>query len=81
MNDLAPDGVAIQAAMLDAISDAMSAAILIYDRDDNLVFASHRLFTLLPLENFSVGAREVSVPNQSTAPIGNKAAVRDGGGE
>ncbi len=59
MNDLAPDGVAIQAAMLDAISDAMSAAILIYDRDDNLVFASHRLFTLLPLEKAEVapGAR------------------------
>ncbi|WP_312807230.1 response regulator [Agrobacterium cavarae] len=59
MNDLAPDGVAIQAAMLDAISDAMSAAILIYDRDDNLVFASHRLFTLLPLEKTEVapGAR------------------------
>ncbi|MEJ8310457.1 response regulator [Agrobacterium larrymoorei] len=59
MNDLAPDGVAIQATMLDAISDAMSAAILIYDRDDNLVFASQRVFTLLPLEktDLAPGAR------------------------
>lgn len=59
MNDLAPDGVAIQIALLDAVSDAISAALLIYDRDDRLVFVSQRIFTLLPLEksDVAIGSR------------------------
>ncbi len=54
MNDLAPDGVAIQTALLDAVSDAISAALLIYDRDDRLVFVSQRIFTLLPIDKGDV---------------------------
>lgn len=49
MNDLAPEGAAIQTAMLDAISDAMSAALILYDRDDRIVFVSRRILTFFPL--------------------------------
>ncbi len=38
----------LQAAMLDAVSEALSAAFLVYDRNDQLLFASRAVRTLVP---------------------------------
>ncbi|SIP99292.1 PAS domain S-box-containing protein [Rhizobium sp. RU35A] len=42
-----PDGLA-QAALLDLLTEAMSGAVLIYDRNDTIVFASTQLRAFLP---------------------------------
>ncbi len=59
MNDLAPEGAAIQTAMLDAVCDAISAALIIYDRDDRILFVSRRILTFFPLceEHVTPGIR------------------------
>ncbi|MBT9368906.1 response regulator [Rhizobium sp. CSW-27] len=42
-----PDGL-MQPALLDLLAEAVSGAVLIYDRDDTIVFASAQLRTFLP---------------------------------
>jgi PAS domain S-box-containing protein len=49
MDDLAPPGTSIQTVMLDAVCDALTAAIIVYDRNDLIIFASRRLLTYFPL--------------------------------
>ncbi|WP_159946798.1 response regulator [Rhizobium sp. 18065] len=49
----------LQAAMLDAVSEALSAAFLVYDRNDQLIFASRavRNFVPAPSSFFAPGTR------------------------
>ena len=49
----------LQAAMLDAVSEALSAAFLVYDRNDQLIFASRavRNFVPAPSSFFEPGTR------------------------
>ncbi len=49
MNDVASMGADIQSAMLDAVCDAISSGLIIYDRHDHIVFANRRLLTYLPV--------------------------------
>jgi PAS domain S-box-containing protein len=49
MNDLASPDANIQTALLEAISEAMAGAVLIYDKNDLIVFASPQLLGLLPV--------------------------------
>jgi PAS domain S-box-containing protein len=72
MNDVASGDANIQTAMLEVISEGISAAILVYDRNDLIVFASQQLLALL------------SVPKTFLVP-GTRlrdflGAVYDGGG-
>lgn len=53
MNDLASADPNIQTAMLEVISDGVSGGLLVYDKNDLIVFASQQLVTLLPVpKNF-----------------------------
>jgi PAS domain S-box-containing protein len=72
MNDVASADANIQTAMLDVISEGISGAILVYDKNDLIVFASQQLLALL------------SVPKSFLVP-GTRlrdflGAVYDGGG-
>jgi PAS domain S-box-containing protein len=72
MNDLASADADIQAVMLEVISEGISGGVLVYDKNDLIVFASQQLLTLLP------------VPKSFLAP-GTRlrdflGAVYDGGG-
>ncbi|MGI2035078.1 response regulator [Rhizobium panacihumi] len=48
MNDLTSEDANIQSAMLDVVSEAISGAFLVYDRDDLIVFASPQLRNFFP---------------------------------
>ncbi|MFB9950431.1 response regulator [Rhizobium puerariae] len=72
MNDLSSADANIQTAMLEVISEGISGGLLVYDRNDLIVFASQQLLGLLP------------VPKSFLAP-GTRlrdflGAVHDGGG-
>ncbi|MES5044649.1 response regulator [Rhizobium nepotum] len=41
--------------MLDALCDALGAAIVVYDRNDHIVFASRKLLSFFPLEEAVIG--------------------------
>jgi len=41
--------------MLDALCDALGAAIVVYDRNDHIIFASRKLLNFFPLEEAVVG--------------------------
>ncbi|WP_320200831.1 response regulator [Agrobacterium sp. rho-13.3] len=56
MNDMASPVAAIHAAMLDVVCDAISSALIIYDRDDHIVFISREIFSY-----FSAGGMHVAV--------------------
>ena len=49
----------LDAALLDAVSEAFSAALIVYDRHDHLIFASRsaRQFMPLPSTFFTPGTR------------------------
>jgi PAS domain S-box-containing protein len=49
----------IQTAMFDAVCDAISSALIIYDRDDHIVFASRRVLNHFAIceTKFAVGTR------------------------
>jgi len=49
MNDLASADPNIQTAMLEVISEGVSGGLLVYDKNDLIVFASQQLVTLLPV--------------------------------
>lgn len=49
MNDLASADPNIQTAMLEAISEGLSGGLLVYDKNDQIVFASQQLLTYLPV--------------------------------
>jgi PAS domain S-box-containing protein len=49
MNDLASADANIQTAMLEVISEGISGALLVYDKNDLIVFASQQLLALLPV--------------------------------
>ena len=59
MNDLASLGAGIQSVILDAVCDALVASLVIYDRDDHVVFASKRMkaFCSISGTDVSAGAR------------------------
>lgn len=59
MSDLAPSGAGIYTAMLDALCDALGAAVVVYDGNDRIVFASRKILSIFPLreEAISHGAR------------------------
>jgi PAS domain S-box-containing protein len=59
MDDLASSGAGIQSVILDAVCDALAISLVIYDRDDQVVFASRRMqaFSALSGTNVSMGAR------------------------
>ncbi len=48
MNDLTSADANIQSAVLDVVSEAISGAFLVYDRDDLIVFASPQLRNFFP---------------------------------
>ncbi|WJR67967.1 response regulator [Neorhizobium sp. CSC1952] len=49
MNDLSSADANIQIAMLEVISEGISGGVLVYDRNDLIVFASQQLLGLLPV--------------------------------
>lgn len=55
MSDLAPTGAGVHTVMLDALCDALGAAIVVYDRNDHIIFASRKLLNFFPLEEAVVG--------------------------
>lgn len=55
MSDLAPTGAGVHTVMLDALCDALCAAIVVYDRNDHIIFASRKLLSFFPLEQAAVG--------------------------
>ncbi len=59
MSDLASSGAGVHTVMLDALCDALGAAIVVCDRSDHIIFASRKLLSLFPLEEVAVapGAR------------------------
>ncbi len=59
MSDLASSGAGVHTVMLDALCDALGAAIVVYDRNDHIIFASRKLLSFFPLEEAvaSPGAR------------------------
>jgi PAS domain S-box-containing protein len=59
MNDVASSGAGIQTAMLDAVCDALTAAFIVYDRNDEITFASKQLLAYFPVseEFIKPGAR------------------------
>ncbi|WCK02594.1 response regulator [Agrobacterium tumefaciens] len=59
MSDLASSGAGVHTVMLDALCDALGAAIVVYDRNDQIIFASRKLLSFFPLEEAvaSPGAR------------------------
>ncbi len=50
MSDLASSGAGVHTVMLDALCDALGAAIVVYDRNDHIIFASRKLLSFFPLE-------------------------------
>ncbi|TWF57305.1 response regulator [Neorhizobium alkalisoli] len=56
MNDLASADANIQTAMLEVISEGISGALLVYDKNDLIVFASQQLLTLLPVPRSHLAA-------------------------
>lgn len=56
MDDLASSGAGIQSAILDAVCDALAISLVIYDRDDHVVFASKKMQAF-----FSLSGTDVSV--------------------
>lgn len=58
-HDNSSSDAALDAALLDAVSEAFSSAFIIYDRNDQLIFASRsaRQFVPLPPAFFEVGTR------------------------
>ncbi|KKX24692.1 response regulator [Rhizobium sp. LC145] len=72
MDDLASGDANIQTAMLEAISEAISGAVLVYDRNDLIVFASQQLLGLLPV------SRKFLAPGTRLRDF--LGAVYDGGG-
>ncbi|MDH0616874.1 response regulator [Agrobacterium sp. GD03871] len=59
MSDLASSGAGVHTVMLDALCDALGAAIVVYDRNDHIIFASRKLLSFFPLEEAVIdpGAR------------------------
>ncbi len=55
MSDLASSGAGVHTVMLDALCDALGAAIVVYDRNDHIVFASRKLLSFFPLEEAVIG--------------------------
>ncbi|MCZ7463022.1 response regulator [Agrobacterium rhizogenes] len=55
MSDLASSGAGVHTVMLDALCDALGAAIVVYDRNDHIIFASRKLLNFFPLEEAVVG--------------------------
>nr|WP_236774303.1 response regulator [Agrobacterium tumefaciens] len=55
MSDLASSGAGVHTVMLDALCDALGAAIVVYDRNDHIIFASRKLMSFFPLEEAVVG--------------------------
>lgn len=49
MNEVASADANIQTAMLEVISEGISGAMLVYDKNDLIVFASQQLLALLPV--------------------------------
>src|SRR5688572_15170032 len=45
----------IQTAMFDAVCDAISAAIVIYDRNDRIIFINSRVPAHLPVPDLKLG--------------------------
>ncbi|MDS7596283.1 response regulator [Agrobacterium tumefaciens] len=56
LSDLAPSGAGIYTAMLDALCDALGAAVVVYDRNDHIVFASRKLLSFFPLNEAAISA-------------------------
>jgi CheY-like chemotaxis protein/PAS domain-containing protein len=52
---LASSGAGVHTVMLDALCDALGAAIVVYDRNDHIVFASRKLLSFFPLEEAVIG--------------------------
>ncbi|KIV68548.1 Two component sensor kinase [Rhizobium sp. UR51a] len=55
MSDLASSGAGVHTVMLDALCDALGAAIVVYDRNDHIIFASRKLLSFFPLEEAVIG--------------------------
>nr|WP_323572027.1 PAS-domain containing protein [Rhizobium sp. 28DA2] len=55
MSDLASSGAGVHTVMLDALCDALGAAIVVYDRNDHIVFASRKLLSFFPLQEAVIG--------------------------
>src|SRR4051812_43532956 len=49
MTDVASGDANIQAALLDAVCDALTAAFIVYDKNDTILFASRQLLTHYPM--------------------------------
>ena len=49
MNEVAAGDANIQTAMLDAVCDGLSAAFIVYDRNDRMVFASRQVLSYFPV--------------------------------
>ena len=49
MNEVASGDANIQTAMLDAVCDGLSAAFIVYDRNDRMVFASRQVLSYFPV--------------------------------
>ncbi|KJF65830.1 chemotaxis protein CheY [Rhizobium nepotum 39/7] len=52
---MASSGAGVHTVMLDALCDALGAAIVVYDRNDHIVFASRKLLSFFPLEEAVIG--------------------------
>lgn len=72
MNDLSSADANIQTAMLEVISEGVSGGLLVYDKNDLIVFASQHLLGLLPVP------REFLAPGTRLRDF--LGAVYDGGG-
>lgn len=57
MDDLTSQDANIQSAMLDVVSEAISGAFLVYDRNDLIVFASPQLCNFFPSITPAAGTR------------------------
>jgi len=55
LSDLASSGAGVHTVMLDALCDALGAAIVVYDRNDHIIFASRKLLSFFPLEEAVIG--------------------------
>ncbi|MGL3606051.1 response regulator [Rhizobium sp. G187] len=58
LRDILPDAP-LQPALLEAMSEALQAAVLVYDRNDHLIFASRNVtnYLNLPTDTFRLGTR------------------------
>lgn len=55
MSDLASSGAGVHTLMLDALCDALGAAVVVCDRNDHILFASRKLLSFFPLEEAVIG--------------------------